>query len=332
MKKVCITGAEGFIGSHLTELAVKSGYQVVAMSLYNSFGSQGWLDCLDPKILKEIDVRVGDIRDRGSVEAVLKGCDAVLNLAALIAIPYSYIAPESYIDTNIKGTLNILETARQMNISKIIQISTSEVYGTASYVPIDESHPLNAQSPYAASKIAADQLCLSYYRSFNTPVAIARPFNTYGPRQSNRAVIPTIISQIKRGECEIKLGSLTPTRDFNYIQDTVQGILAVLKSDKSIGDVINIGSNFEISIHETVKMIANLMGREINIIEDQQRIRPEKSEVERLWADNQKAKDLLGWSPEFSGIEGLKRGLSFTIEWFNDPQNLKKYQGSRYEV
>lgn len=332
MTKICITGADGFIGSHLTEQAVKSGYTVVAMAQYNSIGSHGWLDTVDADIRDSIDVRLGDVRDRGSVLDAIRGCDGVLNLAALIAIPYSYTAPESYVDTNIKGTLNILEAAKQLGTKKIVHISTSEVYGTAQYVPIDERHPLNAQSPYAATKIAADQLGLSYYRAFGTPVAVARPFNTYGPRQSGRAVIPTIITQIAKGANEIKLGSVTPTRDFNFVDDTAAGILAVLKSDRSVGEVINLGSNFEISIGDTVEMIADLIGRKVTTTEDRQRIRPEKSEVERLWANNEKAKTLLGWSPAFAGRDGLKKGLGRTIEWFRDPENLAKYHGARYDV
>jgi NAD dependent epimerase/dehydratase len=332
MTKILITGADGFIGSHLTEMAVKAGYDVVAMALYNSFGTHGWLDTIDPATRAAVDVRLGDIRDRGSVASAMQGCDAVLNLAALIAIPYSYQAPESYIDTNIKGTANILETARLHGTSKIVHISTSEVYGTAQYVPIDELHPLNAQSPYAATKIAADQLALSYNKSFGLSVAVARPFNTYGPRQSSRAVIPTIITQIAKGANEIKLGALTPTRDFNFVEDTASGILAILKSDKSSGEVINLGSNFEISIGDTAKTIARLMSRDITIIEESQRLRPEKSEVERLWAENKKAKALLGWAPEFGGQDGLQKGLTKTIDWFSRAENLSRYHGARYDV
>jgi len=287
---------------------------------------------IDPAIRAAVDVRLGDIRDRGSVVSAMQGCDAVLNLAALIAIPYSYQAPESYIDTNIKGTANILESARQLGTSKIVHISTSEVYGTAQYVPIDELHPLNAQSPYAATKIAADQLALSYNKSFGLSVAIARPFNTYGPRQSSRAVIPAIITQIARGANEIKLGALTPTRDFNFVEDTAGGILAVLESDNSPGQVINLGSNFEISIGDTAKMIASLMNTDVTIIEEAQRLRPEKSEVERLWAENKKARDLLGWSPVFGSQDGLKRGLIKTIDWFSKAENLSRYHGGRYDV
>ena len=309
MKKILITGSEGFIGSHLCELLCREGYNIRAMCLYNSFGYKGWLDSIDSNSLENIEIINGDIRDRSALLEAMRGCDAVINLAALIAIPYSYSAPESYVDTNIKGTLNLLENARILGTEKIIHTSTSEVYGTAQYVPINEEHPLNAQSPYAATKIAADQLALSYHKSFDLPVAIARPFNTYGPRQSNRAVIPTIISQISKGERSLRLGSLTPTRDFNFVEDTARGILKILESPKSIGEVINLGSGFEISIGDTVKLISEVMNVDVDIIQENQRIRPEKSEVERLFCDPSKAQKLLNWQANFAGTEGFKNGL-----------------------
>ena len=262
----------------------------------------------------------------------MKGCTHGLNLAALIAIPYSYHSPATYVDTNINGTLNIVQAARELGVEKVVHTSTSEVYGTALYVPIDEGHPLQGQSPYSASKIGADQMALSFYRSFDTPVSIIRPFNTYGPRQSARAVIPTIISQLASGKDRIKLGAVSPTRDFNYVQDTVQGFISVMKSDKSIGEVINIGSNYEVSIGETAEMIADIMGVNLTIETDEQRLRPEKSEVERLWAANQKAKDLLGWEPQYGGKEGFRRGLDETIEWFTNPKNLSQYKADVYNI
>jgi dTDP-glucose 4,6-dehydratase len=294
--------------------------------LYNSFNSWGWLDNLSPEIKNSLDVFAGDIRDPHGVRTALNGCDAVLHLAALIAIPYSYHSPDTYVDTNIKGTLNILQAARDLGVSKIIHTSTSEVYGTARFVPITEEHPLQGQSPYSASKIGADQIALSFYCSFGTPVTIVRPFNTYGPRQSARAVIPTIISQIAAGQKVIRLGSLHPTRDFNYVSDTVSGFMAALKSECGVGEAINIGSNYEVSIGETVALIAELMQAEIEIETDDVRIRPDKSEVERLWADNAKAQRLLGWSPEYAGKAGLRRGLEETITWFREPANLQLYK------
>lgn len=332
MKKILITGVEGFIGSHLAELAVERGYEVVGLGLYNSFGNQGWLANIHEKAKTNLQMFWGDIRDRGCVFEAMKGCDAVLNLAALIAIPYSYKAPESYVDTNIKGALNVFENARLLGLKKLVHVSTSEVYGTAQYVPIDEAHPLNAQSPYAATKIAADQLALSYFRSFDLPVAIARPFNTYGPRQSNRAVIPTIITQLASGARMLKLGSLAPTRDFSFVKDTAAGLLAVMESAQSIGTVINIGSNFEVSIGETAKIISELMNCELDIQHEIERTRPSKSEVERLFADTTKAQQLLEWKPEFSGLQGFKKGLSLTIEWFLHSENLRKYNAFDYVV
>ena len=330
MRKVFLTGADGFIGSHLSESLVRDGYQVKALAQYNSFNSWGWLDSSSLK--NEMEIVTGDVRDPFAMKTFMQGCDAVLHLAALIAIPYSYHAPASYVDTNVSGTLNIVQAARELGIAKVVHTSTSEVYGTACYVPIDEAHPLQGQSPYSASKIGADQMAISYYNSFETPVAIIRPFNTYGPRQSARAVIPTIISQIANGRREIKLGALTPTRDFNYIADTVGGFVSVLESEKSVGEVINIGSNYEISIGDLVKTIAEVMGVEVSIISDNQRIRPANSEVERLWAENKKAKELIGWVPEFSGIDGLRRGLAETVEWFTQKNNLAQYKSEVYNV
>lgn len=331
-KTILVTGADGFIGSHLTEELVRRGYDVRAFVYYNSFNSWGWLDAAPKEIKDQLDIFSGDIRDPYGVKQAMKGCDIVLHLAALIAIPYSYHSPDTYIDTNIKGTLNIVQAARELEVEKVVHTSTSEVYGTAQFVPITEEHPLQGQSPYSASKIGADQIAMSFYSSFGTPVSIIRPFNTYGPRQSARAVIPTIITQIANGAKSIKLGSLNPTRDFNYVKDTVNGFIAVAQSTNSIGEVINIGSNYEISIGDTAKMIAELMGKEIMIETDDERIRPEKSEVERLWAANEKAKRLLGWSPHYEGKEGLRRGLIETIEWFTDPQNLRMYKAGIYNI
>lgn len=328
--KILVTGADGFIGSHLTEELVRRGYDVKAFVYYNSFNSWGWLD--HSPLKNEFEVFAGDIRDPFGVKEAMKGCDVVLHLASLIAIPYSYHSPDTYVDTNIKGILNVLQAARELNIQKVVHTSTSEVYGTAQYVPIDENHPLQGQSPYSASKIGADQMAIAFYRSFETPVAIVRPFNTYGPRQSARAVIPTIITQLASGKRKIKLGSLHPTRDFNYVKDTVNGFISVMKHDESIGEVINIGSNFEISIGETAKLIAEIMGVDIEIETDDVRIRPEKSEVERLWADNSKAKALLGWEPKYGGKEGFKRGLKETIEWFTDERNLSQYKADVYNI
>lgn len=331
-KKVLVTGADGFIGSHLTEELVRQGYDVRAFVYYNSFNSWGWLDHSPQDIRAELDVFAGDIRDPHGVKEAMKGCDAVLHLAALIAIPYSYHSPDTYVDTNVKGTLNVVQAARELGIGKVVHTSTSEVYGTARYVPIDEEHPLQGQSPYSASKIGADQIALSFYRSFDTPVAVIRPFNTYGPRQSARAVIPTIITQIASGQRQIALGSLHPTRDFNYVKDIVRGFIAVMNCDRSIGEVINIGSHYEVSIGETADLIAGLMGQHIDIETDDVRVRPEKSEVERLWADNSKAKQLLNWEPVYGGKEGFKKGLKETIDWFLNPEHLKQYKADVYNI
>ena len=330
--KILVTGADGFIGSHLTEALLKAGYHVKAFVLYNSFNSWGWLESCPRHIMENIEVFAGDIRDPHGVKEAMKGCDSVLHLAALIAIPYSYHSPDTYVDTNIKGTLNVLQAARELGIRRLIHTSTSEVYGTARFVPITEQHPLQGQSPYSASKIAADQLAYSFYASFGLPVVIARPFNTYGPRQSARAVIPTIITQIAGGIREIKLGAVSPTRDFNYVKDTVDGFIAALNSEVGLGEVVNFGSNFEISIGETAKLIAEVMSSEIEIITDEVRFRPETSEVGRLWADNTKARDLFGWSPEYGGLEGFKQGLRETVEWFAIQENLDKYKTDSYNI
>jgi dTDP-glucose 4,6-dehydratase len=330
--RILVTGADGFIGSHLTETLVRQGAKVRAFCLYNSFGSRGHLDRLDPEVQAKIEFFTGDIRDSGSARAAVQGCSTVLHLAALIAIPYSYAAPESYVDTNIRGTLNLLTAARELGVKKFVQTSTSEVYGTAQYVPIDEKHPLNAQSPYAASKVGADQMAISFQRSFALPVAVIRPFNTFGPRQSARAVLPTIITQIASGKNEIRLGNLTATRDFCYVKDTVAGFLAVMRSEKAVGEVTNIGSDFEVSIGDAADIIAELMGRQISIRLDEERLRPDASEVERLWAATGKAKALTDWQPQYAGREGFKRGLAETIAWFKDPRNLAAYDPTRYQV
>lgn len=331
-KKILVTGADGFIGSHLTEVLVRNGFSVRAFVQYNSFNSWGWLDHSDPQILSSLDVFSGDIRDANGVKSAMAGCDVVFHLAALIAIPYSYHSPSTYIDTNVIGTLNVVQAARDLDLEKVIHTSTSEVYGTARFVPITEDHPLQGQSPYSASKIGADQIALSYYSSFDTPVAVIRPFNTYGPRQSSRAIIPTVITQIASGVNKIRLGSLHPTRDFNYVSDTVQGFIAIAESDQSIGEVINIGSNYEVSIGETVQLIAKIMNSEVDIETEEARLRPEKSEVERLWAENRKARELLGWFPKYGQLEGFQRGLAKTVEWFSDPINLARYKVGIYNI
>ena len=330
--KILITGADGFIGSHLTEALVRLGFDVRAFVFYNSFNSMGWLDNCDQKVKGNFEIFFGDIRDPNGVKEAMKGCGAVLHLAALIAIPYSYHSPDSYVDTNIKGTLNVLQAARSLSISRVIHTSTSEVYGTARFVPITEEHPLVGQSPYSATKIAADQLAYSFYASFKLPVVILRPFNTYGPRQSARAVIPSIITQVASGKRKIQLGSLSPTRDFNFIQDTVAGFIAALQTEKAVGDTINLGSNYEISIGETVSLISELMGADLEIITDEQRLRPLGSEVERLWADNTKARELLNWRPAYAGRDGLTRGLQETIDWFVKSDNLSRYKLDTYNI
>jgi NAD dependent epimerase/dehydratase len=329
---ILITGADGFIGSHLTEHLVRMGYKVRAFVLYNSFNSWGWLDDCAPEVKDQFEVFAGDIRDPHGVKEAMKGCEAVLHLAALIAIPYSYHSPDTYVDTNIKGTLNVLQAARELGVKRVIHTSTSEVYGTACFVPITEEHPLQGQSPYSATKIAADQMAYSFYTSFNLPVIVIRPFNTYGPRQSARAVIPTIITQIANGKRQIKLGAVSPTRDFNYVGDTVGGFIAALQSDGGLGETVNIGSNFEISVGNTAQIIADVMGAKIEIVTDDVRFRPEKSEVERLWASNAKAKSLLGWQPAYSGIDGFRRGLKETVDWFLKDQNLQRYKANIFNL
>lgn len=329
--KILVTGADGFIGSHVVETLVKSGHDVRAFVLYNSFNSWGWLDESDKSIRDSIDVFAGDIRDPHGVDKAVEKQDVILNLAALIAIPYSYHSPDTYIDTNIKGTLNVLQAARRHGVKRVIQTSTSEVYGTAQYIPIDEAHPLHPQSPYAATKVGADQLALSFHASFDVPVGILRPFNTYGPRQSARAVIPTIISQLAN-KSKVKLGSLSPTRDFSFVQDTANGFLAAAKSDAIVGQTINLGSGFEISIKETAETIAKLMNTKLELVDDEQRVRPENSEVERLHASIEKAKTLLGWQPELKGLAGFETGLKKTIEWFSNPKNLSRYKADRYNL
>ena len=324
MKKILITGAGGFIGSHLVELCVKEGYAVKAFVRYNSMNRWGWLE--DSQYKDEIEVVSGDIRDYDSVFSALKGCDAVFHLAALIGIPYSYVSPLAYIRTNIEGTYNVLQAARELSVENVLITSTSETYGTAQYVPIDEKHPLVGQSPYSATKIGADQLALSFYRSFDLPVKVVRPFNTYGPRQSARAVIPTVITQILEGNEEIKLGNCMPTRDLTYVEDTARGFIAIAQANNLVGEVTNIGTNSEISMGDLARLIASLMDKEIRIAEDIQRIRPEKSEVERLLCDNTKIRKLTGWKPKYT----LEEGLSETISWIKKSFSL--YKTDRYNV
>ncbi len=321
-----MTGADGFIGSHLVEMLVESGARVKALSYYNSFNYWGWLEALD--CLDDIEVLSGDVRDPHFCKEITKEVDVIFHLAALIAIPYSYIAPDSYVDTNVKGTLNICQAAKENGCERIIHTSTSEVYGTAQYVPIDEKHPLQPQSPYSASKIGADHMAMSFFLAFGLPVTIARPFNTYGPRQSARAVIPTIIGQIAAGKKEIQLGDLSPTRDFNYVLDTCKGFMALAQSDKALGEVVNIGSGVEISVADTLGLIKKIMNSDVQFITDKQRVRPKDSEVFRLCCDNTKIKQLTGFTPDYS----LEKGLIQTIEWLADPQNLSRYKTDIYNV
>jgi NAD dependent epimerase/dehydratase len=324
--KALITGADGFIGSHLTELLVREGYEVKALSQYNSFNYWGWLESVDCS--SNIEVLSGDVRDPHYCKHITKDVDVVFNLAALIAIPYSYIAPDSYVDTNIKGTLNICQASLENGVQRVIHTSTSEVYGTAQYVPIDEKHPLQAQSPYSASKIGADAMAMSFYNSFDLPLTIARPFNTYGPRQSARAVIPTIITQIASGKKQIQLGDTTPTRDFNYVADTCRGFLELARCNEAVGETVNIGSNYEISVGDTLNLIRELMGSDVEFLTDQQRIRPGKSEVFRLWCDNTKIRGLTGFQPQYD----IRQGLQKTIDWLLLPENLAKYKADIYNV
>ncbi|MCB9025424.1 MAG: SDR family NAD(P)-dependent oxidoreductase [Bdellovibrionaceae bacterium] len=326
MQKVLVTGADGFIGSHLVEMLHSKGYEVRALSQYNSFNNWGWLETLS--ILNEIEVVTGDIRDAHFCNNLVQGVDIVYHLAALIAIPYSYVAPQSYVETNTIGTLNICQASLDAGVQRIVHTSTSEVYGTARYVPIDEKHPLQPQSPYSASKISADAMAMSFYNSFELPLSIARPFNVYGPRQSARAVIPTIISQIASGISKIKLGDVSPTRDFNYVEDTCRGFLEIANCDRALGKTINIGSNFEISIKEVLELIRKNMNSEVEFYEDSERIRPKKSEVHRLWCDNSLIRDLTGFAPKYNIEEGLK----LTIEWFSNKNNLKFYKTDIYNV
>lgn len=325
-KNILVTGADGFIGSHLTEALVKRGYRVKAFALYNSFNNWGWLDTLSPDIMENVEVFTGDIRDPNGVRTAMRGVEQVFHLAALIAIPFSYYSPDSYVDTNIKGTLNVLQAARDFELEKVLVTSTSEVYGTAQYVPIDEKHPFQGQSPYSATKISADRLAESFYRSFNLPVSIVRPFNTYGPRQSARAVIPTIISQLLAGKEEIQLGSLTPTRDFNYVKDTAAGFIAIAESDQTIGQEINIATQKEISIGQLAEEIIAQINPKARIVCDEQRLRPEKSEVNRLLGCNKKIKELTDWKPRYT----FQEGISETIAWIRS--NLNVYKTDIYNV
>lgn len=326
MKKVLVTGADGFIGSHLTELLLEKGYEVKAFTYYNSFNTWGWLDTFPKDVLNEIEVFCGDIRDPNGVKTAMKGVDEVFHLAALIAIPFSYHSPDSYVDTNIKGTLNVLQAARELGTQRVLVTSTSEVYGTAQYVPIDEKHPFQGQSPYSATKIGADRLAESFYRSFDLPVTIVRPFNTFGPRQSARAVIPTIISQLLSGKTEIKLGSLTPTRDFNYVKDTVNGFYEISVSDKTIGEEINIASQHEISMGELAEEIISQINPGATIVCDEKRLRPEKSEVNRLLGCNTKIHELTNWKQQYSFEEGINQ----TIEWMKG--HMSAYKSDIYNM
>jgi dTDP-glucose 4,6-dehydratase len=309
---------------------LERGHDVRALAYYNSFGTWGWLDRLPADVRDEVDVVLGDVRDPFLMNETMRGVDVVLHLAALIGIPYSYVAPQSYVDTNVTGTLNILEAAKELGTSRVVQTSTSEVYGTAQFVPITEDHPLRAQSPYAASKIGADQIALSYHRSFGTPVVVMRPFNTYGPRQSARAVIPTIITQALAGIEPIHLGAVRPTRDFNYVRDIARGFAMVGESSAGVGEVVNFGSNFEISVGQTVETIGNAVGRDLRVTTDEARVRPSDSEVDRLWADNTKAHEIFGWSPAYGGLDGFERGIAETVAWFADPVNRSAYKPSTY--
>jgi len=325
-KKILVTGADGFIGSHLTEMLVKQGAKVKALSYYNSFNYWGWMEEIPQN--DHLEVVCGDVRDPHYCKHITKGMDVIFHLAALIAIPYSYIAPDSYVDTNVKGTLNICQAAKENGCERVIHTSTSEVYGTAQYVPIDEKHPLQPQSPYSASKIGADAMAKSFHNAFGLPLTIARPFNTYGPRQSARAVIPTIITQIASGKKQINLGDLTPTRDLGYVEDTCQGLIALAECEKAIGETVNIGSNSEISIGDVLNLIKEMMKSNVEVITDNERLRPENSEVFRLWCDNTKIRELTGFEPKYSIREGLEK----TINWFTNPENLQKYKFDIYNI
>ena len=324
-KIMLVTGADGFIGSHLTEMLLNEGYKVRALSQYNSFNNWGWLEGINHP---NLEVATGDVRDPYYCKHISRDVDTIFHLAALIAIPYSYIAPDSYVDTNVKGTLNICQAAKENGVRRVLVTSTSEVYGTAQYVPIDEKHPKQPQSPYSATKIGADAMAMSFYNAFELPVVIVRPFNTYGPRQSARAIIPTIITQIANGATEIKLGDLTPTRDFNFVKDTCRGFIQLADCDEAIGQEVNVCSNYEISMRDTLNLIADIMGKNVNFVEDTQRLRPKNSEVFRLWGDNTKIKSLTGFEPEYD----IRRGLEETIKWFTCEDNLKKYKSNIYNV
>ena len=324
-KIMLVTGADGFIGSHLTEMLLEEGYKVRALSQYNSFNNWGWLEGINHP---NLEVVTGDVRDPHYCKHISRDVDTIFHLAALIAIPYSYIAPDSYVDTNVKGTLNICQAAKENGVRRVLVTSTSEVYGTARYVPINEEHPKQPQSPYSATKIGADAMAMSFYNAFELPVVIVRPFNTYGPRQSARAIIPTIITQIANGATEIKLGDLTPTRDFNFVKDTCRGFIQLADCDEAIGQEVNVCSNYEISMRDTLNLIADIMGKEVKFIEDSQRLRPKNSEVFRLWGDNSKIKGLTGFEPEYD----IRRGLEETIKWFTCEDNLKKYKSNIYNV
>lgn len=330
--KTLVTGADGFIGSHLVEALVREGHEVRAFVYYNSFNSWGWLDRVASDVVGQFEVVAGDIRDPHAVDSAVAGCNTVLHLAALIAIPYSYQAPDAYVQTNVMGTLNILQAARRYGTSRVVCTSTSEVYGSAQFVPITEDHPLNAQSPYAATKTGADQMALAFHQSFDLPVSVLRPFNTYGPRQSARAVIPTIIGQIASGARQIKLGALHPTRDFTFVRDTARGFIQVAQCDAAIGRVTNIGSGFEISIGHTAALIADVMGADVEIVPDEERMRPDASEVERLFAGTEAARHLFGWNPDHAGANGFSKGLAETAEWFQDPANLAAYKMDLYNI
>lgn len=331
-KRVLVTGADGFIGSHLVEALLAEDRPVRAFCQYNSIGSHGWLDSMAFSQDRDLECVLGDIRDPLCVRQAMQGCGTVFHLAALIAIPYSYVAPSSYVDTNISGTLNVVQAARDLDVDRVIHTSTSETYGTAQFVPITEDHPLVGQSPYAASKIGADQMALSYWRSFGTPVVVVRPFNTYGPRQSARAVIPTIITQIASGRRSIRLGALSPTRDFNFVTDTCAAFLAAERTSEAVGKVLNAASGFEISIGETANLIAEVMEVEVNLVTEEARLRPEGSEVNRLFGDSSRLRELTGWEPGYGGQEGFRRGLSLTAAWFSDPANLRHYRPGTYAI
>lgn len=331
-KKVLVTGSEGFIGSHLTEYLLEQGCKVKALVLYNSFNSWGWLETLPKEKKDQIEVVLGDIRDPHQMLDIVEGCEAIFHLAALIAIPFSYAAPQSYVATNVAGTLNMLQAAAKHKVKRFIHTSTSEVYGTALRVPMDENHPFQAQSPYSASKISADNMAMSYFYSFSTPLTILRPFNVFGPRQSDRAVIPTIIAQIMNNKEQLELGALTPTRDFTYVRDTARGFYEVACAEETIGHTLNLGSEFEISIQDLAHKIAGVMGRKIQLKSQDARMRPENSEVLRLYSDSSKVKAMTKWKPEYSGIEGFDKGLKLTLDWFSKPENLARYKADRYVV